>query len=295
MNWFRKHFVTLIMILILFAGLGLLAYPSIANYWNSFHQTQVIMGYQETVAGMDEEDYDRILRAAEQYNKELAKVGIKWTLSDAEKAEYNKQLRVGKSGVMGYISIPKIHVRLPIYHGTHEAVLQVSIGHLEGTSLPVGGKSSHCIVSGHRGMPSAKLFTDIDRLREGDTWTMTVLNETLTYEVDRVWVVEPNDLSKLQIREGKDYCTLVTCTPYGVNTHRLLVRGHRIKNLNGNANVIADAMQIEPVYIAPFVAAPILLFLILTLLFRTGKGRKKRPLKNIYMHERGLKRVFRNR
>jgi sortase A len=176
---------------------------------------------------------------------------------------------------MGYISVPKFHIRVPIYHGTDESVLQIAIGHLEATSLPVGGKSTHTQVSGHRGLQSATLFTDLDKIREGDTWTMTILNETVTYEVDKIWIVEPNDLSKLSIEKGKDYCTLVTCTPYGVNTHRLLVRGHRIPNLNGSADVIADAMQIEPVYIAPFVAAPILLILILMLLFRTRKGKKR--------------------
>ena len=295
MSWFRKHFVTLLIVLVFLVGIGILTYPSIANYWNSFHQTQVIMSYQETVAKMDSKDYKKILDAAKAYNKELGKTGIQWVLSPEQKAEYNKQLKIDKSGVMGYISIPKIHVKLPIYHGTSEAVLQTSIGHLEGTSLPVGGKSSHCIVSGHRGLPSAKLFTDLDRLKEGDTWTMTILNETLTYEVDQIRIVEPTDLSNLQIKKGKDYCTLVTCTPYGVNTHRLLVRGHRIPNLNGDADVIADAIQIEPVYIAPFVAAPILLLLILMLLFRTGKRRRKVPLGDRYMQEKGLRKVMKRR
>lgn len=291
MNWFRKHFVTLIIVTVLIAGLGLLAYPSIANYWNSFHQTRVIMDYQDTVSKMDKADYERILKAAKEYNEKLSETGIRWTLSEPEKKEYKKQLRVDKTGVMGYISIPKIHVRLPIYHGTDEEVLQVSIGHLEGTSLPVGGKSSHCMVSGHRGLPSARLFTDIDKLREGDTWTMTILNETLTYEADKIWIVEPNDLSKLKIEKGKDLCTLITCTPYGINSHRLLVRGHRISNLNGTADVTADAIQIEPKYVAPFVAGPVLLLLILLLLFRTRKSRRA-PFKNTYMDRRGLKRIF---
>lgn len=275
MNWLKKHFVTLIIVLVFMAGLGLLIYPSFANWWNSLHQAKVIMDYADTVAELDQEDYDRILNSAKKYNKNLAKTGILWTMNKDQKAEYKRQLSVDKSGVMGYISIPKIHIKLPIYHGVAEKVLQTSIGHIEGSSLPIGGKSSHCIVSGHRGLPSAKLFSDIDRLKEGDVWTMTILNETVTYEVDKIWIVEPNDLSKLSIEKGKDYCTLVTCTPYGVNTHRLLVRGHRIPNLNGSADVIADAMQIEPVYIAPFVAAPILLILILMLLFRTRKGKKR--------------------
>ena len=293
MKWIKKHFVTLILVLILVTGVGLLTYPTIANYWNSFHQTRVIMGYADTVAKMDKKDYERILKAARKYNKELAQSGIKWRMTKADKAEYNKQLRVDKSGVMGYISIPKIHIKLPIYHGISEPVLQQSIGHIEGSSLPVGGKSTHCIVSGHRGLPSARLFSDLDMLKEGDSWTMTVLNETVTYEVDQIRVVLPTDLSNLQIKEGKDYCTLVTCTPYGINTHRMLVRGHRIPNHNGNADVIADAIQIEPVYIAPFVAAPIILILLIMLIFRTGKRKKMvSPLK-IYMQKKGLKRVSR--
>lgn len=291
MSWFRKHFVTMLITIALLVGIGLLTYPSIANYWNSFHQTRAIMSYQDTVASMDAKEYKKILDSAKAYNKRLGKTGIQWVLTDEQKKEYNKQLKVDKSGIMGYISIPKIHVKLPIYHGIDEKVLQSSIGHLEGTSLPVGGKPSHCVVSGHRGLPSAKLFTDLDRMKEGDTWTMTILNETLTYEVDQIRIVEPNDLSNLQMKKGKDYCTLVTCTPYGVNTHRLLVRGHRIPNLNGSADVIADAMQIEPVYIAPFVAAPILLLLILMLLLRTGRRRRKRSPMASYMQEHDLKRV----
>ena len=174
---------------------------------------------------------------------------------------------------MGYIDIPKINITLPIYHGTDESVLQIAIGHLEGTSLPVGGKTSHCVVSGHRGLPSAKLFTDLDKLVEGDTWTMTILDYTVTYEVDQIRVVEPTDLSDLQMEKGKDYCTLVTCTPYGINTHRLLVRGHRIENVQGDARVTADALQIEPIYITPFIAVPILLILFILMLTSTRERR----------------------
>ena len=233
------------------------------------------MSYADAVADLDTEEYDKIIAEAENYNKELSKGGIRWVMTDQQKEEYESQLDVNASGIMGYIDIPKINIKLPIYHGTGEAVLQVAIGHLSGTSLPVGGESTHCVVSGHRGLPSAKLFTDLDKLVEGDTFTMTVLDRTVTYEVDQIRVVEPTDLSELQIEKGKDYCTLVTCTPYGVNTHRLLVRGHRVANVDGEANVIADALQIEPIYIAPFVAAPILLVLLITLLATTGKNSKK--------------------
>ena len=280
MSWIRKHTATLLIGLVFLAGLGLLTYPTIANYWNSMHQTKVIMDYQDTISKMDPAEYKRILKEAEQYNKRLAKTGILWNMTDDQKAEYEKMLKVDKTGVMGYISIPMIHTKLPIYHGTDEEVLQTAIGHIEGSSLPVGGKSSHCVISGHRGLPSAKLFTDIDKIKEGDTWTITVLNETLTYECDQIRIVLPDDLSDLKIEKGKDYCTLVTCTPYGVNTHRLLVRGHRIPNINGDADVIADAIQIEPVYIAPFVAAPIILLLIVMMMFRTGRrNRRTKQLK----------------
>ncbi len=286
--------------LIFVVGLGLLLYPSVSNYWNSMHQTRVIMGYNESVAQLQKEDYDKILRSAKKYNKELGKTGIRWRMTEEQKKEYQQQLDIDGTGVMGYIAVPRIHVRLPIYHGTEEGVLQTSIGHLEGSSLPVGGKNSHCLVSGHRGLPSAKLFSDLDKIREGDTWTMTVLNETVTYEADQIRIVEPDDLSEVQIVTGKDYCTLITCTPYGVNTHRLLVRGHRIPNINGDANVIADAIQIEPIYIAPFLAAGILVLLLVMMLIRTrggGKGGrgKKRSRGERYLDEKGLRRPAQRR
>ena len=217
------------------------------------------------------------LAEAEAYNNNLAINGINWKMSKEELAVYEKELDITGTGIMGYITIPKIHVELPIYHGIDDAVLQIAIGHLSETSLPVGGPSAHCVVSGHRGLPSAKLFTDIDKLVEGDTWTVNVLNKTLTYEVDQIRVVEPTDLSNLQIEQGKDYFTLVTCTPYGINTHRLLVRGHRVDNAQGEANVIADALQIEPVYIAPFLAIPFIVVLLIIMMVSTEymKRRKK--------------------
>jgi sortase A len=196
-------------------------------------------------------------------------------MTPAQEARYEHELNVGGIGIMGYLDIPKVNIHLPLYHGTNEEVLQVAIGHLEGTSLPVGGETSHCVVTGHRGLPSAKLFTDIDKIVEGDTWTLTILDRTLTYECDQIRVVEPFDCSDLTLVEGMDYCTLVTCTPYGVNTHRLLVRGHRIANASGEANVIADAIMIESVYIAPFIAVPMLIVLIFEMLVMTGRRRRK--------------------
>ena len=283
MNWLKKNGLTLILLFVLLIGVGLIAYPTFADWWNSFHQSRAVASYAESVANMNAEEYEKIIRKAEQYNKKLAESGILWTLDEDQEKEYEEQLNIGTSGIMGYIDIPKIDVMLPIYHGIDEAVLQVAIGHIPGTSLPVGGKGSHCVISGHRGLPSARLFTDIDKLVEGDTFTITVLNQTLTYEVDQIRTVLPTDLSDLQIGKGKDYMTLVTCTPYGINTHRLLVRGHRTKNANGDAAVIADALQIEPVYIAPFVAAPILLLLIIGMFIMTGmRSRRKRENRRVY-------------
>ena len=289
-KWFKKHFLTMIIMIVMLVGIGLLLYPSVANYWNQFHQTRAIMAYNDTVSSLSTEDYEKILNDAKEYNKKLGETGIVWKMSKAQKAEYEKQLAVDTSGIMGYVSVPKFHIKLPVYHGTNESVLQIAIGHLEQTSLPVGGESSHCEVSGHRGLPSARLFTDIDKIKEGDTWTMNVLNETLTYECDQIRIVEPEDLSNLQIAKGKDYCTLITCTPYGVNTHRLLVRGHRIPNVDGNANLTADAIQIEPIYIAPFLAIPIILILLIVLIASTRKAKKFNPAKVVdrYLNAKGI-------
>ena len=276
MSWLKKNGLTLILLLILLIGAGLIAYPSFANWWNSFHQSRAVASYAETVANMNTEEYERIISKAQAYNRKLSRSGILWTLDEDEEKEYKEQLDIGTSGIMGYIDIPKIDVMLPIYHGIEESILQVAVGHIPGTSLPVGGKGSHCVVSGHRGLPSARLFTDIDKLVEGDSFTITVLNKTLTYEVDQIRTVLPTDLSDLQIEKGKDYVTLVTCTPYGINTHRLLVRGHRIENADGDASVIADALQIEPIYIAPFIAVPILILLIIGMFIMTGMRTRRR-------------------
>lgn len=280
MQWFKKHFITIILSAIFLAGAGLLAYPSVADWWNSFHQSRAVASYMEAVTNLDTKEYDKILASADEYNARLGKTGIVWNPDEKLTKAYMKELNINDSGIMGYIDIPKIDVKLPVYHGTDDAVLQIAIGHLVGTSLPVGGESSHCVVSGHRGLPSARLFTDIDKLVTGDTFTITVLNRTVTYQVDQIRVVEPTDLSDLQIEKGKDYCTLVTCTPYGINTHRLLVRGHRVSNAQGDALVVADAMQIETVYVAPFIGVPVLLLLIILMFIMTGvESRQHRRLR----------------
>lgn len=259
-------------------GIGLIAYPSVSDWWNSYHQSRAIMDYQDKVSHIDKRQYQKILARAENYNKQFLETNIKWQLTKEEKKEYNSQLSIDQSGNMGFITIPKINVNLPIFHGTSEDVLQTSIGHLEGTSLPVGGQSTHSVLSGHRGLPSAKLFSDLDKLRVGDRWTVNILDETYTYEVDQIRTVLPKDLSNLQIEEGKDYQTLLTCTPYGINTHRLLVRGHRVANEDGDALVIADAIQIDPIYIAPFIGFPILLLLLMIFLRLMRKDDRRKQI-----------------
>ena len=264
----RDHFLTVLFILILFAGLSLLLYPSISNYWNSFHSTQAIANYTEKVANLDHQEYDSLWNAARRYNEELLQHGTAYRLTDEQAQQYESLLNVSGLGIMGSIEIPDIDVSLPIYHGTDESVLQVAVGHLEWSSLPVGGEGTHCVLSGHRGLPSAKLFTHLDKLEKGDTFLLCILDEVLTYEVDQILIVEPQETAALQIEPGKDYCTLVTCTPYGINTHRLLVRGHRIDTVQAASaiRITADAIQIEPLLVTPIVALPILLVLLMILL-----------------------------
>ncbi|MDY2720585.1 MAG: class C sortase [Candidatus Faecousia sp.] len=272
----KGNFITLLLVLVLLAGLSLLLYPSVSNYWNSFHQTRAIATYSEDVANLDQEKYDEIWKAAQEYNAALAEQGTIFSLNDAQRARYESLLDVTGLGIMGYIEIPSIGCTLPIYHGTEESVLQIAVGHLEWSSLPVGGTGSHCVLSGHRGLPSAKLFTDLDKLTEGDVFVLRVLDEVLTYEVDQILIVEPKQTDQLEIVSGKDYCTLVTCTPYGINTHRLLVRGHRVDNIEqaNTVRVTADAVQIEPMLVAPIVAIPMLLVLLILLLLPKRKKRK---------------------
>ena len=271
----RKHLSTIVLVFLLLIGLSLLLYPTVSDYWNSFHQTRAIATYAENVAALDNASYDAIWDAARQYNRNLLNRSNSFRLSEEQKAEYESLLDISGQGVMGYIEIPEIDVSLPIYHGTEDPVLQVAVGHLDWTSLPVGGESTHCVLSGHRGLPSAKLFTNLDKLREGDTFLLRVLDEILTYEVDQILIVEPQDTAALEIVEGQDYCTLVTCTPYGINTHRLLVRGHRIDNIEEvkTVRVTADAVQLEPMLVAPVVAIPMLLILLILLLL--PRRRKK--------------------
>lgn len=275
MKWVKKNRSTIVLVLIFIVGLSLLLYPSLSDYWNSFHQSRAIATYAEAVADLDDADYEKMWQEAEEYNEQLKNKTNRWTMTEEEEEEYNRILDIGGTGVMGYIEIPEIKVSLPIYHGTDEGVLQIAVGHIPGSSLPIGGMGTHSVVSGHRGLPSAKLFTNLDELKEGDIFMIRVLDETLTYEVDQIRIVEPDDLTSLEIDPEQDLCTLVTCTPYGVNTHRLLVRGHRIENLNDDSiRVTADAMQVDEMLVATAVAVPVLVILFVWVMVHYRKRKK---------------------
>ena len=243
----KSSFVTAILIAALLAGALLLLYPTVSDYWNSFHQSRAIASYAEQVADLDDNTYDQIWADARAYNETLDNSTSRFVMTEEQKKIYEALLNIADNGVMGYIEIPKIKCNLPIYHGTDEAVLQIAIGHVQGSSLPAGGESTHCVLSGHRGLPSAKLFSDLDQLTEGDVFLLRVLDETLTYEVDQIRIVLPDELNDLKIEEGQDYCTLITCTPYGVNSHRLLIRGHRIAN-DAQGLIVEDVKQVQPLH-----------------------------------------------
>ena len=272
----KKRGTTIILLLVLIAGLSLLLYPTLANWWNNMTQSRAVASYVEAVAQIDDEQYARMWNQAQEYNRSLTTRTNDYLLSEEQKVTYEEILDVGGLGIMGYIEVPSIGVVLPIYHGTDEAVLQVAVGHLEWTSLPIGGESTHCVVSGHRGLPSARLFTDLDKMVEGDVFILRVLDEILTYEVDQILIVEPHETKDLQIVEGEDLCTLITCTPYGVNSHRLLVRGHRVENQEAAVTVraTADATQIKPAIVAPLLAIPMLLVLLIGMLIPKSKKRR---------------------
>lgn len=278
----KNKLTTILLILALFAGLSLLLYPTVSDYWNSLHASQAVADYAENVRNLEAEKYEQVLQDAKSYNQMLPYKQTTFALSEEEKEAYDALLDISGTGVMGYIEIPTVNISLPVYHGTEDAVLQIAVGHLEWSSLPVGGESTHCVLSGHRGLPSAKLLTNLDKLVAGDKFIMRVLDEVLTYEVDQILIVEPTDVSTLMIEAGKDLCTLVTCTPYGINSHRLLVRGHRIENQDEAQaiRVTSDAIQIEPLIVAPAVALPMLLVLLVILLVSGGKTKSAGGKKN---------------
>ena len=272
----KRKVITLILLGVFLAGLSLLLYPSVSSYWNSITQSRAIVDYDTIVKSLSPKDNTAYFERAEEYNSELK--ALSFPLTEYQQISgYDDCLNAVGDGVIGYIDIDKIQVKLPIYHGTSDAVLQVAAGHLEGTSLPVGGESTHAVISAHRGLPSAKLFTHLDRLEVGDTFTITVLDRELTYEVDKISIVLPTEVDELKVVDGKDYVTLMTCTPYGINTHRLLVRGHRIESEDMRSfGAISDAFIIDRLIVTPVVAMPIILLLILYVCFKPAK--RKLPI-----------------
>ena len=274
----RKHISTIFIILIFLVGLGFISYPTVSNLWNQAHQSRAIATYSKQVEKLDDSENKKMLKAARKYNKSLLKKSDHWKLSKKDKKKYESLLDVSGTGIMGYIEIPKIDCSLPIYHGTDEGALQIAIGHLEGSSLPVGGKSTHCVLSGHRGLPSARLFTDLDQMEEGDIFILNILGRKLAYEVDQIRVVLPEEMSDLEIEEGKDLCTLVTCTPYGINTHRLLVRGHRTEYVEKKVAEEKKEVQTKKTDIRLMIAggAGVLILLIIIIVIVIKRRRKRR-------------------
>ncbi len=268
---------TIVLVAIFFVGLCILLYPTISDFWNEKRQSQAIMNYDNIIANLKPEDYTEHFRKADEYNKKLRRIPSPFVGHSAIADEYYSTLDVNGDGMMGYITIEKIKVQLPIYHGTSDKVLNSAVGHIEGSSLPIGGKSTHCVLSAHRGLPSAKLFTNLDKLVEGDIFTLKILDRTLTYKVDQILIVLPDKIDDMYVVNGEDYCTLVTCTPYGINTHRMLVRGTRIENIEEEKqiNVITDAYQIDPLIVTPAVAAPMLGALLVFLIVKSSKNNKK--------------------
>ena len=263
----KKNRSTIILILIFLVGLSVMLYPTVSDYINQKNQSRAVASYSEEVENLSDVDYQAYFDAADDYNRRLAETPDAFYRPE-QVSGYTDTLDVSGTGIMGYITIPKIGVELPVYHGTSDGVLQVAAGHLEGSSLPVGGAGTHAVISAHRGLPSAKLFTNLDELEVGDTFTITVLDRVLTYEVDQISIVLPTETDLLQPVEGKDYVTLMTCTPYGINTHRLLVRGKRIENAENQKHirVTADALRIEPIIVAPALAVPMLLVVLVVML-----------------------------
>ncbi|MBR4860602.1 MAG: class C sortase [Firmicutes bacterium] len=270
----KRDKIGILLVLMLFIGVCGLLYPSVSQYWNSKTQTRVVENYQDILSSLEQADYDEFFQEAEAYNAALAELPS--PLFDYRQLQgYEDALNVNGNGIMGYVIIKKLGVELPIYHGISAEVLNVACGHLEGSSLPVGGECTHCVLSAHRGLPHAKLFTELDKMEPGDTFQITVLDRTFTYQVDQIKVVRPDEINDVEIAEGKDYCTLLTCTPYGINSHRLLVRGTRIENAAPALYVTSDAYRIDSLVATPVVAAPILLILLIVLMIRyRDKGSK---------------------
>ena len=258
----------------LLVGICGLLYPSFSQYWNSKTQTRAVENYREILDSLKPEDFDAYFKEAENYNTELK--ALKYPLLEYSRVKgYNDVLNVSKNGIMGYITIPKLGVEIPLYHGVSAEVLNIACGHIEGSSLPIGGENTHSVLSAHRGLPHAKLFTELDKMEIGDTFQITILNKTVTYQVDQIKIVKPNETADIQIIEGRDLCTLLTCTPYGINSHRLLVRGTRVENATPILYVTSNAFKIDSLVATPAVAAPILFMLLIYLMVKyRDKGSK---------------------
>lgn len=270
----KRNKIKIILIIIFFIGVFILLYPSISQYYNSFVSSKAVADYDKIFANMKNKDYSNIFNEADKYNQELTK--LKFPLLEYKKlSNYTNIININNNGMMGYISINKIKVEIPIYHGTSADVLNTAVGHLEGTSLPVGGQNTHSVLSAHRGLPSARLFTDLNKLELGDIFEITILNKKLTYQIDNIVVIEPNDAENLKIIDGEDYVTLLTCTPYGLNTHRLLVRGKRIENIDDfKIYVTTEAFKINNLIVTPIVASPIIIILLLIILLKPIENKK---------------------
>ncbi|CEL90791.1 pilus-associated sortase [Streptococcus sanguinis] len=280
MNIMKKHLINFLLILFLISGIGLLLYPTVSDLWNSYHQSQAISNYENKVEKLDTSKADEMRATSEFYNQTLEKgVVPNYRLSEEEKKTYNSLLDVTGTGIMAYVEIPTLGTNLPIYHGTDDAILQVAIGHIPGSSLPVGGQGTHSVISGHRGLPSAKLFTDIDKLKNGDRFMIHVLGKTITYQVEQILIVEPDDVSSLAIDPEQDYCTLVTCTPYGINSHRLLVRGHRVPNEEKASKSSKKKDSIPCLYILIFLLVLVLILILLFWILHRRREKKRAELR----------------
>lgn len=275
-QYLKKHIFELVLYIVLFAGLCLMLYPVVSNWWNSFHQSRAVAQYTEMVENVSNEEQEAMLEAARAYNARLSGADTSFLLEEDQQQEYEDLLNLSGTGVMGRIRIPVINIDLPVYHTVEETVLQVGVGHIPGSSLPVGGPGTHSLLSGHRGLPSSRLFTDLNQLREGDIFIINVLSETLTYQVDQIRIVLPEEVDDLAIEPGKDYVTLITCTPYGINTHRILVRGHRVENLSEAAvTIVSEARKVPVGYVFAALAIPLLVITAIVMVIFGGRDPKK--------------------
>lgn len=266
----KDHKITMLMILFFFIGLLVFFYPTLSNYYNEKNQSRTIYNYENILKNTNQIDFGKVKNDAIEYNKKLSKLKEPLLTYDTLK-NYKKLLNINNDGMMGYLTINKIKVELPIYHTVSETVLNSSVGHLEGTSLPIGGEGTHSVLSAHRGLPSAKLFTELDKLEIGDTFKITILDETHVYKVDKISIVKPNDRNELKIDKDNDYITLLTCTPYGINTHRLLVRGVRIQGDIKKDYITTEGFKVNRLIVMPIIALPIIALLLIVLLIKPVK------------------------